>query len=161
MKAAFLQYNPLYLQVETNLDRVASLLHHVEADLIVLPELFASGYFFTSKDDLLQVAEAVPQGPTTERLAVWDKATGAVSTSFIRKNRTSARSISIRVRRGIVKSQRSTIFLGTGVPTSTWPRRYARLCKPLLQKKSWMRATGSGCVSGSKVFPVIDSYSSM
>ena len=78
MKAAFLQYNPFYLQVETNLDRVESLLHDAEADLIVLPELFASGYFFKSKDDLSQVAEAVPKGPTTERLAVWAKATGAV-----------------------------------------------------------------------------------
>ena len=74
MKAAFLQYHPYYLQVQTNLDRVEALLRSADADLIVLPELFASGYFFNSKGDLAQVAESVPDGPTTERLVQWAKA---------------------------------------------------------------------------------------
>lgn len=74
MKVAFLQYDPSYLQVEANLDRVEALLRDADADLIVLPELFASGYFFTSQHDLAQVAEAVPDGPTTQRLVAWAKA---------------------------------------------------------------------------------------
>ena len=68
MKAAFLQYNPFYLQVGTNLDRVEALLHDAEADLIVLPELFASGYFFKSKDDLWQVADVRTRSAFVELL---------------------------------------------------------------------------------------------
>ena len=78
MNAAFLQYAPFYLQVQANLDRVEALLQSTDADLIVLPEFFASGYFFKSKGDLAQVAEAVPGGPTTRRLVQWAAATGAV-----------------------------------------------------------------------------------
>jgi predicted amidohydrolase len=40
----------------------------VEADLMVLPELFATGYQFVSKDEVLRFAESVPDGPTTKRL---------------------------------------------------------------------------------------------
>ncbi len=71
MNVAFLQYNPAYLAVAANLDRVEALLDGLDADLVVLPELFASGYFFRSRDDLAQVAEAVPDGPTTRRLVRW------------------------------------------------------------------------------------------
>ncbi len=78
MKIAFLQFAPKYLAVEKNLDQVEALLDGVEADLIVLPELFASGYFFQSTDDARRVAEPAPDGPTTRRLEAWSKATGAV-----------------------------------------------------------------------------------
>lgn len=78
MKIAFLQYDPVYLQVEANLDRVETLLGDADADLIVLPELFASGYFFQSKGDLAQVAESVPEGATTQRLVAWAQAKEAV-----------------------------------------------------------------------------------
>ena len=37
-------------------------------DLMVLPELFASGYQFVSKDEVTALAEPVPDGPTTRRL---------------------------------------------------------------------------------------------
>ncbi len=77
MKAAFLQFAPQYLEVEANLDYVAGLLEGADADLIVLPELFTSGYFFKSKDDLAAVAESVPDGPTTRRFEAWARATGA------------------------------------------------------------------------------------
>lgn len=78
MKAAFLQFGPEYLNVGANLDTVERLLAGVDADLIVLPELFASGYFFRSKGDLASVAEPIPDGRTTERLQAWAAATGAV-----------------------------------------------------------------------------------
>jgi len=71
MQAGYLQFDPVYLQVETNLDRVETLLTGIDADLLVLPELFTSGYFFQSQTDLEQVAEPVPGGPTTERLRTW------------------------------------------------------------------------------------------
>nr|WP_279322380.1 nitrilase-related carbon-nitrogen hydrolase [Rhodothermus marinus] len=61
MQVAYVQYNPAYLQVTQNLKQVEALLEGVEADLIVLPELFASGYFFRSHEDLEAVAEPIPE----------------------------------------------------------------------------------------------------
>lgn len=77
MKVSFLQCNPRYLDVDHNLDMVETHLDGAEADLIVLPELFTSGYFFRSKKDLAQVAEPTPGGPTTDRLVEWAQSTGA------------------------------------------------------------------------------------
>jgi predicted amidohydrolase len=48
-----------------------------DADLVVLPELFASGYFFDSTEQAAALAEPVPDGPTTRRLHDWAAATGA------------------------------------------------------------------------------------
>ncbi len=78
MNAAVLQYRPEYLAVERNLDRVEDLLDGADADLIVLPELFASGYFFRSTEHVRRVAEPVPEGRTTQRLMAWSRRTGAV-----------------------------------------------------------------------------------
>lgn len=71
MKAAYLQFSPTYLDVKANLRTVASQIQSLEADLIVLPELFTSGYFFRSQDELAQVAEPIPEGPSTEMLRDW------------------------------------------------------------------------------------------
>ena len=77
MKAAFLQFNPDYLNVAGNLAQVESLLSPIDADLVVLPELFTSGYFFHSTADVREVAEPIPDGPTTQRLRAWSADTGA------------------------------------------------------------------------------------
>lgn len=71
MKIGYLQYSPTYLDVKDNLAAVSDLLSGSDADLIVLPELFATGYFFKSEDDLAQVAEPIPDGPTTQQLKEW------------------------------------------------------------------------------------------
>ncbi len=71
MKVAVLQYDPRYLETDSNLDAVESMLGGIRADLIVLPELFATGYFFRSAGDLESVAEPVPEGKTVERLVRW------------------------------------------------------------------------------------------
>jgi len=77
MKAAVLQFAPKYLAVNENRAQVEEILQSVEADLIVLPELFPSGYFFRSPEDLNQVAEPIPEGPTTQRLLDWSESLGA------------------------------------------------------------------------------------
>ena len=51
-----------------NLDRIVTTLETAEADLLVLPELCASGYQFVSNDEVRDLAEPVPAGPTTKRL---------------------------------------------------------------------------------------------
>ena len=68
MRVGYFQFDPVFGEVLHNLDVVATRLEAVEADLIVLPELFASGYQFLSKDEVLRLAEPVPDGLTTKRL---------------------------------------------------------------------------------------------
>lgn len=77
MITGYIQLPPEYLAVEENLNRAEELIANATADLIVLPELFQSGYFFRSEDDLKSVAESVPEGPTTQRLQEWASGTGA------------------------------------------------------------------------------------
>ncbi|MEM9663603.1 MAG: nitrilase-related carbon-nitrogen hydrolase [Bacteroidota bacterium] len=78
MRIALLQYHPAYLDVTANLNAVERMLHGLEADLVVLPELFATGYFFQSPADLALVAEPATGGPTLDRLRQWSQAHGAV-----------------------------------------------------------------------------------
>jgi predicted amidohydrolase len=68
MRIGFYQYKPQFGEVAKNLDAVVAVLEQAEADLIVLPELFASGYQFVSQDEVMQLAESVTDGPTTRRL---------------------------------------------------------------------------------------------
>ena len=68
MRVGYFQFNPVFGEVSRNLDLVTARLETVEADLIVLPELFATGYQFLSKEEVLGLAEPVPDGPTTKRL---------------------------------------------------------------------------------------------
>ena len=68
MRAGFFQFDPQFGEVAKNLDVVTSRLEQAEADLIVLPELFASGYQFVSQEEVQRLAEPVPDGPTTRRL---------------------------------------------------------------------------------------------
>lgn len=80
MKAGYLQFAPRYLQPEVNRQRVSEQIFDLDADLLVLPELFTSGYFFQSQDDLEEAAEQIPEGPTTQALREWAAQTG---TTFV------------------------------------------------------------------------------
>jgi predicted amidohydrolase len=68
MRIGFLQFAPVFGEIKRNLDQVIARLDRVEADLIVLPELFASGYQFVSQEEVRDLSEPVPDGPTTRRL---------------------------------------------------------------------------------------------
>ncbi len=63
-KVGVLQFEPKLLEVDKNLDYLENMLQGAEADLIVLPELATSGYGFTSKEQVLQVAEDAITGKT-------------------------------------------------------------------------------------------------
>lgn len=78
MRITYLQYTPTYLETERNLRQVDKLIGECETDLLVLPELFQTGYFFTSDADLCSVAEPIPTGKTTRRLQEWASGIGAV-----------------------------------------------------------------------------------
>lgn len=57
MRVGYVQFAPVFGQKEANLKRVAAFLDSAKVDLIVLPELFATGYIFESKQELLRLAE--------------------------------------------------------------------------------------------------------
>lgn len=79
MIAGFVQHDPRYLDVRWNIDLVADMLSDIRADLLVLPELFATGYHFRSLDDVHAVAESQddPNAPTLVALKELSDATGA------------------------------------------------------------------------------------
>lgn len=68
MRVGFIQMNPRLLQVDDNVDRALRFLERSRADLMVLPELFNTGYNFSSRGDLERVAEPVPGGHTSRKL---------------------------------------------------------------------------------------------
>ena len=69
MKIGYVQFNPAFGQVGKNLDRAEALIEGTKADLLVLPELFNTGYLITSKEEIGALAEEAPGGKTTQRLA--------------------------------------------------------------------------------------------
>ncbi len=78
MRVGFVQYCPAFLQMETNRQVLAALLEGIEADLLVLPELCLTGYFFTSSEEAHAAAESIPDGPTTAWLTTLSQRTRAI-----------------------------------------------------------------------------------
>ena len=62
------QNNPEFGEVEKNLEQAIDKIDTIQADLFVLPELFATGYQFISRDEVFKLAEDVPDGPTCRRM---------------------------------------------------------------------------------------------
>lgn len=57
MKVGFYQFRPLFGKLERNCQKIISALDNINADLIVLPELALSGYYFKDKHEGLKYAE--------------------------------------------------------------------------------------------------------
>jgi predicted amidohydrolase len=68
MKIGVVQMNPEFGKVANNLDRAIAIIGQARSDLWVLPELFATGYQFRTKEEAKSFAEPVPSGPTTSML---------------------------------------------------------------------------------------------
>ncbi|MCC6139133.1 MAG: acyltransferase [Nitrospira sp.] len=68
MRVGYYQYEPEFGAVAKNLEMIRAKLDEAEADLMVLPELCASGYQFLSVEEAQRLAEPVPDGPTTKML---------------------------------------------------------------------------------------------
>ncbi len=77
-RIAALQTDPAFGAVTANLDAVEQAIAGVRASLLVLPELFATGYSFVDRAELLDLAEPFEGGETTERMKAWSLATGGV-----------------------------------------------------------------------------------
>ncbi len=65
MRIGWVQNAPVRDDRAGNLARVEALIAGCDADLWVLPELFATGYLMADRDALARVAEPVLDGPTT------------------------------------------------------------------------------------------------
>ncbi|TDL99923.1 MAG: acyltransferase [Flavobacteriaceae bacterium] len=76
MKIVYVQTNPVFGEKKQNFNQVESMLQGVSADLIVLPELFATGYTFTSKEEAFALGED-HKGETIAFLTQMAQKTGA------------------------------------------------------------------------------------
>ena len=65
MKVGFLQTSPIFGEKDKNVDIAISRIKQLDADLVVLPELFNTGYQFRSREESLSLAEKIPDGKTT------------------------------------------------------------------------------------------------
>jgi len=71
VKIGYVQFKPQFGKKEENLKRALDFLKIgalQEADLIVLPELFNTGYVFRSRDEVEMLSEQIPEGETTRAL---------------------------------------------------------------------------------------------
>jgi len=68
MKVGFAQTDPEFGRMEENVEGDMEMLASMDLDLVVLPELFNTGYQFTSKEEVFKFAEELPGGFTTKRL---------------------------------------------------------------------------------------------
>ena len=69
MRAGYFQFSPVFGDIKANVSRAVDAIASVSADLVVLPELFNTGYQFVSKEEAGSLAEDVPSGYTTKRLS--------------------------------------------------------------------------------------------
>jgi predicted amidohydrolase len=69
MKAAFIQFDPVFGEIEVNIKKALGLVERTGAQIIVLPELFNTGYLIVSKDEAFDLSEPIPGGKTTEALS--------------------------------------------------------------------------------------------
>lgn len=75
LRAAVVQTEPRFGEIAANTERALALVP-TDCDLAVLPELFATGYRFTGRDELMSLAEPVPSGRTCGALLAHAAATG-------------------------------------------------------------------------------------
>jgi len=64
LKIGYIQTYPKFGEVEANIEEALKLVRSVDADLVVLPELFNTGYAFLSREEVRQFAEEIPNGET-------------------------------------------------------------------------------------------------
>ncbi len=69
MKAGFVQFNPKFGKIDENIDKAVSLIEKADAELLVLPELFNTGYLFISSCEAASLAEEIPPERQRRRCA--------------------------------------------------------------------------------------------
>ncbi|MHA1149955.1 MAG: nitrilase-related carbon-nitrogen hydrolase [Promethearchaeota archaeon] len=77
MKVGYVQNSPVFGEKEKNFKQIERVLHNIKADLIVLPELFATGYTFIDKEEALNLAETA-DGITSDFLKELSRKSSAI-----------------------------------------------------------------------------------
>jgi len=67
-RIGFFQFEPKFGEVEMNLAKVLSALQDVDADLVVLPELAFTGYYFKDRSELMSLCEDPKTSRTVDGL---------------------------------------------------------------------------------------------
>lgn len=83
MRVGFFQYAVVWRDREANLSYIKSKIENAKFDLLVLPELFTSGYAFDSREELLPFAEDLENSPTVIFLAELMQKSGGYITGGI------------------------------------------------------------------------------
>ncbi|MGQ0656918.1 MAG: ribonuclease E activity regulator RraA [Chromatiales bacterium] len=68
LRVGYYQFRPLFGNVRRNLKRVLGALNDVRADIVVLPELAFTGYYFANRDEALALAEDPSMSTTVATL---------------------------------------------------------------------------------------------
>lgn len=76
MRVGLFQFDPTFGERDRNVEHVIEGLAGVQVELVVLPELFDTGYQFTSKEEAYELAEEIPGGKTSTQLAGFCRDTG-------------------------------------------------------------------------------------
>ncbi len=76
-RAGFCQFRPRFGKPEANLAEVLRRIDEAEADLIVLPELPFTGYYFRSRAEAMALAEAPRKSRLVEALVEWCRRRGS------------------------------------------------------------------------------------
>ncbi|MGB2869582.1 MAG: nitrilase-related carbon-nitrogen hydrolase [Bacteroidota bacterium] len=73
MKVAVVQTDPVFGNRNKNIGDALAMMHSQKADLYVLPELFATGYNFTSREETQTLAEPLEGGETFQAIGQFAK----------------------------------------------------------------------------------------
>lgn len=68
VKVGYIQMEPKILELDKNYSKAEKLIKEASkegAKLVVLPELFDTGYNFESREEVFDVAQQIPEGETT------------------------------------------------------------------------------------------------
>ena len=68
MKVGVVQMSPVFGDIKANVEKTVEFIKKADADLLVLPELFNTGYQFVDKQELAELAEEIPNGYTCKEL---------------------------------------------------------------------------------------------
>jgi predicted amidohydrolase len=86
MKVGYIQNSPLFGEKEKNFNQVCKLIGDIKADLLVLPELFATGYTFTSKEEVKNFAETNEEETANFLKEISTKTEAVIVAGFIEKD---------------------------------------------------------------------------
>ena len=73
MKVGFVQLKPLFGKKEKNLKNALRMLSRTHADLMVLPELFDTGYAFTSRKEALELSSEIDRSEAIAKLKIFSR----------------------------------------------------------------------------------------